>query len=54
MAICDVCGNDYERSFTLPAAVDPDKVEAHDRNGVLEVHLPRTEQAARRRIEVKT
>jgi HSP20 family molecular chaperone IbpA len=34
-----------ERSFTLPVTVDPDKVEAHYRNGVLEVHLPRTEQA---------
>src|SRR5437899_2269499 len=32
----------FERSFTLPAAVDANKVEARYRNGVLEVHLPRT------------
>jgi HSP20 family protein len=44
----------FERTVTLPAGVDPDKVEAHYRNGVLEVRLPRTEEALGRRIEVKT
>jgi HSP20 family protein len=43
----------FERSIPLPTAVDADKVEARYRNGVLELHLPRTEQAQRRRIEVK-
>jgi HSP20 family protein len=43
-----------ERAITLPAAVDADKVEAHYRHGVLELRLPRAEEARRRRIEVKT
>lgn len=43
----------FQRSLPLPAAVDADKVEAHYRNGVLELRLPRTEEAQRRRIEVK-
>jgi len=31
----------FERSFTLPLAVDPQGVEARYADGVLEVHLPR-------------
>src|SRR5205823_12857255 len=41
------------RSIMLPATVDPEKVEAHYRNGILELRLPRTEEAQRKRIEVK-
>jgi len=44
----------YERYVTLPAATDPEKVEAHYRNGVLEVHLPKTEEVKTRLIPVKT
>jgi len=43
----------FQRSVLLPAAVDADKVEAHFRNGILELRLPRTEEAQKRRIEVK-
>jgi HSP20 family protein len=43
----------FERSIMLPGTVDTDKVDAQYRNGVLELRLPRTEQAHRRRIEVK-
>lgn len=41
------------QSVTLPAGVDPEKVDAHYRNGVLELRLARTPQAQPRRIEVK-
>jgi len=41
------------RSLTLPAGVLADKVEARYRNGVLELRLPRAEEAAGKRIEVK-
>jgi len=44
----------FQRSIPLPATVDADKVEAHYRNGVLELRLARTEEAQRKRIEVKT
>jgi HSP20 family protein len=43
----------FQRMIPLPAAIDADKVEAHYHNGVLKLRLPRTEEAQRRRIEVK-
>jgi HSP20 family protein len=43
-----------ERTVTLPAGVEPDKIEATCRNGILEVHVPRAPEAKPRRIEVKT
>lgn len=43
-----------ERTVALPTGIDPAKVEASYRNGVLEVHVPRTPGATPRRIEVKT
>jgi len=43
----------YERVLELPLETDPAKVEATYRNGVLEVHLPRTEEAKPLRIPVK-
>lgn len=42
-----------ERTVLLPAGVVPEKVEACCRNGVLEVHLPKTPEMVARRIEVK-
>jgi len=41
------------RVVTLPAGINPEGVTAAFRNGVLEVHLPRTPEATPRRIEVK-
>jgi len=43
-----------KRVLTLPPGVEPEKVEALYRNGVLEVHLPRKPEVVGRRIEVKT
>jgi len=43
----------YERVVELPEAIDPAKVEAAYRNGVLEVRLPKTEAAKGMRIPVK-
>jgi HSP20 family protein len=42
-----------ERTLTLPEGIEPDKVEAHYVNGVLEVHVPKSPEAQPRRIEVK-
>ena len=38
----------FYRSVTLPAGIDADKAQANFRNGVLELHLPKTEQARQR------
>jgi len=43
----------FQRSVTLPAGAETDKVEARYHNGVLEVHLPKSPEAQGRRIEVK-
>ena len=40
-------------SFVLPMKVEPAKVEATYRNGVLEVHLPKAEEAKGHRVPVK-
>lgn len=41
------------RTLTLPAGIEADKVEAHYRNGVLELRLPRSKEAIGKKIEVK-
>ena len=40
------------RSFTLPFDVDPDKVSAKLDNGVLEIRLPKSEQAKPSQIDI--
>jgi len=44
----------FERAFMLPANTDPTKIEAAYKNGIIELHVPKTEAAKPRRIEVKT
>lgn len=44
----------FERVFTLPEAVDSEKVKASYVNGVLEITLPLKEAAKPRRIEIAT
>lgn len=43
----------FSRVFELPTDVQPDKVEAHFRHGVLMITLPKREEVKPRRIEVK-
>ena len=44
---------EFYRSVPLPAGIDPDKVAARYRNGVLTVTLPKTEESKGRRITVQ-
>jgi len=43
----------FYRSFPLPDSIDQNKIEARFDNGVLNVILPKTEEAQPKRIEVK-
>jgi HSP20 family protein len=42
----------YYQSFTLPSGVIADKVDARYYSGILEVHLPKSEECQSKRIEV--
>jgi len=43
----------FHRTFTLPDAVDLDRVEATYDEGVLTINVPKTEKSTRRQIEIK-
>lgn len=43
----------FSRSFTLPGSVDPNKIEAAFKDGVLTVRLPKVEAAKPKQIAVK-
>lgn len=44
----------FEKTFTLPASVSADKIEAHYENGVLSLALPKAEAAKPRTIEIQS
>ncbi len=43
----------FTRSFSLPGTVDPEKIRAESRNGILVVHLPKKAEAKPKSIQVK-
>jgi HSP20 family protein len=43
----------FVRSFTLPEQVDEDKLKAEFKDGILMVHLPKTERPKPQAVEVK-
>jgi len=43
----------FRRAFTLSRDLDPGKIEATLRDGVLRLHIPKAEAAQPRRIEIK-
>lgn len=43
----------YERSFSVPEAIDVEKIEASMKNGVLTIVLPRSPKPEARKIPVK-
>ncbi len=43
----------FQRSFTLPTEVNPDKVTAELSNGILTITLPKTQASSVRKIAVK-
>lgn len=45
---------DFYRTFTIGESIDSEKITAELKNGVLVLHLPKTESVKPRKIEVKT
>jgi len=43
----------FLRSFTLPSAIQGDKVMAEFKDGVLKVHLPKDTKGAAKAVEIK-
>jgi HSP20 family molecular chaperone IbpA len=44
---------DFHRTFTIGEAIDTERISAELRNGVLTVHLPKSEKVKPRRIDVQ-
>ncbi len=44
----------YQQSFTLPAAINPDRAEASYHDGILTLKLPKAEHARTRTVKVNT
>jgi HSP20 family molecular chaperone IbpA len=44
---------DFHRTFTVGDAIDTERISAELKNGVVTVHLPKSEKVKPRRIEVK-
>ncbi len=47
------CFGDYSRSISLPFPVNGDKISATFENGLLEIRLPKAEEAKAKHIEIK-
>ena len=50
---CERWAGTFSRSMTLPPGTDQDKIKATFKNGVLEVHVPKSAQAVGKSIEVR-
>ena len=44
---------EYKRTFSVPQAIDINKINAELKDGVLRLHLPKSETAKPRQIEIK-
>jgi HSP20 family molecular chaperone IbpA len=44
---------EYRRTFSVPQTIDVERVNAELKEGVLKLHLPKSEKAKPRQIEIK-
>jgi HSP20 family protein len=49
----EIYAGSFSRSFTLPETVNPDKIQADYKNGMLEIRLGKLEEVKPKEIEVK-
>jgi HSP20 family protein len=50
----ECCYGSFTRSFTLPASVEQDKVQASFKDGILEITLPKSEETKPKKISITT
>jgi HSP20 family protein len=50
---CERWAGSFSRTMALPSGVDQDKIKATFKNGVLEVHVPKSPQAVGKSIEIQ-
>ena len=50
---CEYGIGDFYRTFAVSELIDPDRITAEHKNGVLTVHLPKAEAAKPKRITVQ-
>ena len=51
--VCEICYGKFERAFTLPDNVDTRKIDAEYTDGILNLGIPKTEEAKPKEIKVK-
>jgi HSP20 family protein len=47
------CFGKFHRAFTLPNTVDPNKIEASYKDGILKIKIPKSLEKQTRKIEIK-
>ena len=50
--LCERCYGSFERSVTLPSAIDTEKIKASYENGVLEIRLPKVPAVKPKKVEI--
>ncbi len=52
--VCERSYGSFSRSFTMPDGIDGDHIQAHLKNGVLSLIVPKTTEAQTKRISLKS
>ena len=47
------CFGTFERAFTLPSAIDPEKITANFKDGILKVEIPKPAEKKPKQISIK-